>query len=238
MRLVDHSMTTPEHNLALDEALFELCQEQGISCLRFWEPAGVFVVLGYTNRAGREVRLEKCRARSIPVLRRMTGGGTVLQAPGVLNYTLVLPLPGAGPLSTITGTNRYVLERHSRALAMLLPRPPLRQGDTDLAIDGRKVSGNAQKRGRGALLFHGTFLLTVDLTLVEELLPMPSHEPAYRSGRPHGDFLQNLSLEPARVKEALRTEWQADTAGQPIPAERLERLIRLHYGNPTWNFRR
>jgi len=238
MRLVDHSMTTPEHNLALDEALFELCEEQGVPFLRFWEPACVFVVLGYTNRAGREVRLEKCHERSIPVLRRMTGGGTVLQAPGVLNYTLALPLPGSGPLATISGTNRHVLERNSRALATLLPGRPLLEGETDLAIDGRKVSGNAQRRGQRALLFHGTFLLAVDLTLVEELLPMPSRQPAYRAGRPHGGFLQNLSLEAAHLKEALRTEWQAEESDQAIPAERLERLIRLHYGNPAWNLRR
>jgi lipoate-protein ligase A len=238
MRLLDHSMTTPEQNLALDEALFELCEDGGPPCLRFWEPDRAFVVLGYTNRAAAEVNLQECRARSIPVLRRMTGGGTVLQAPGVLNYNLVLPLPPSGPLSTISGTNRYVLERMARALAPLLPTPLTVRGDTDLALEGRKVSGNAQRRGRRAIVFHGTFLLGLDLTLLEQLLPMPSREPDYRTGRSHEDFLQNLTLDAAAVKRALQTEWQAVEREHTIPQEHVKRLLTLRYANPQWNHRR
>ena len=108
----------------------------GPPCLRFWEPDRAFVVLGYTNRAAAEVNLQECRARSIPVLRRMTGGGTVLQAPGVLNYNLVLPLPPSGPLSTIGGTNRYVLSEWPGHSLRCFPTPPTVRGDTDLALEG------------------------------------------------------------------------------------------------------
>jgi lipoate-protein ligase A len=236
MRLVDLSLTTPEENLALDEALFELCEDSGAPSLRFWEPPRVFVVLGYTNHAAAEVHLQECRARKIPVLRRLSGGGTVVQAPGVLNYTIALPL--SGPLSTITGTNRFILERQQRALAPLVEGELAIRGQTDLALDGRKVSGNAQKRGRRAILFHGTFLLGLDLTLLEALLPMPSRQPDYRGGRAHGEFLQNLGLDAARVKEALRSAWQATPERHSIEPGQLERLINRHYGNPEWNSRR
>lgn len=236
MRLVDLSLISPEENLALDEALFELCEESAIPSLRFWEPSRVFVVLGYTNHAAAEVHLQECRTRHIPVLRRLSGGGTVVQAPGVLNYTLTLPL--SGPLSTITGTNRYILERQQRALAPLVEGQLAIRGQTDLALEGRKISGNAQKRGRRAILFHGTFLLALDLTLVEALLPMPSRQPDYRGGRAHGEFLQNLGLDAARLKEALRANWQATPETHSIEPGQIEKLIRRHYGNPEWNSRR
>ena len=58
--------------------------------LRFWEPNKPFVVVGYANQAAREVDLEACRKLGIPVFRRCTGGGTVLQGPGCLNYSLDL----------------------------------------------------------------------------------------------------------------------------------------------------
>jgi lipoate-protein ligase A len=237
MRLLYHSMPTPEENLALDEALFQLGEEEGVPSLRFWEPSCVFVVLGYTNRAAEEVRLAECRRRSIPVLRRPSGGGTVVQAPGILNYNLVLPIPPSGPLSTITGTNRAVLERNARALARLLDHPVHPEGQTDLAIEGRKISGNAQKRGRHALVFHGTFLLGLDFGLLEDLLPMPSREPEYRRNRPHSLFCRNLHLEASRLAHALQEEWQA-VEGLPVPAGRVVKLVAERYVTPGWNFRR
>lgn len=237
MRLLNHSMPTPEENLALDEALFQLGEEEGVASLRFWEPAAAFVVLGYTNRAASEVDLQECRRRQIPVLRRPSGGGTVVQAPGILNYNLVLPIPPSGPLSTITGTNRAVLERNARALAPLLDRPARPAGQTDLAIEGRKISGNAQRRGRRALAFHGTFLLELDFTLMEDLLPMPSHQPTYRAGRRHSEFCQNLHLAPSRLARALQEEWEA-VEGLPVPAERVRSLVAERYARAAWNFRR
>src|SRR3954454_25007928 len=91
MKLFDLTLATPGENLACDEALLDACEEEGAGeVLRFWEPREYFVVLGYANEARREVDLEFCATRSIRVLRRCTGGGTVLQGPGSLNYTLVL----------------------------------------------------------------------------------------------------------------------------------------------------
>src|ERR1051326_6471879 len=86
--------------------------------LRFWEPTRYFVVLGYGNRTATEVNTAFCRQNTIPILRRRTGGGTVLQGPGILNYTLVLPAE-APPLHNVTAANRFIMGEHRRALASL-----------------------------------------------------------------------------------------------------------------------
>src|SRR5271165_3203750 len=104
MKYIDLTLSTPEENLACDEALLDFCDAGGGELLRFWEPIEPFVVLGYANEAAAEANLDACRARGIGVSRRCTGGGTVLQAAGCLNYSLILQIPQSGPLRPVTGT--------------------------------------------------------------------------------------------------------------------------------------
>jgi lipoate-protein ligase A len=124
MRYLDLTWPTPAENLACDEALLEVAEAgDGGETLRFWEPRDYFVVLGYANRAAQEVDLEACRAHGVPVFRRCSGGGAVLQGPGCLNYNLVLKIADAAPLANVTSTNRFIMQRHAEALAKLLPPP-------------------------------------------------------------------------------------------------------------------
>jgi len=107
MRYVDLTLPTPQGNLACDEALLDLCESgEEREILRFWQPTEHFVVLGYSSRISDEVNLASCDAYGIPVLRRPSGGGAVLQGPGCLSYALVLSIQEAGPLRNISGTNR------------------------------------------------------------------------------------------------------------------------------------
>lgn len=237
MHYLDLTLPTPAENLALDEALWEAGEQDGFERLRFWESPVHFVVLGYANRAASEVDLAACRVRAIPLLRRITGGGTVLQGPGCLNYTLILRVTPDGPTSGIPSTNRYIMQRHAAALTTALGKPVRCCGDTDLALAGRKFSGNAQRRGRRALLFHGTFLLGLDANLVRAVLPMPTRQPPYRSGRSHDDFLTNLGVETAAIKQALRQAWAAQDLSPLPPLDRVPALVATKYDRPEWVFR-
>ena len=89
VNLLDLTLSTPAENLAADEALLDEREATaGEPVLRLWESPEHFVVVGYSNRVGTEVNEPACRARGIPILRRCSGGGTVLQGPGCLNYAL------------------------------------------------------------------------------------------------------------------------------------------------------
>ncbi len=171
MKYLDQTLQTPHENLACDEALLDCCEE-GFpdEILRFWEPRQHFVVLGYSNKARSEVNLDSCQRLGIPVLRRCTGGGTVLQGPGCLNYALLLKIQSDSPLANITKANAFIMNRNRNALNPLLGGKVLIQGHTDLTLQGTKFSGNSQRRRRLFLLFHGSFLLDLDLALVEQTL--------------------------------------------------------------------
>lgn len=236
MKYLDLTLPAPAENLACDEALLDQC-DAGASdeVLRFWEPAEYFVVVGYANRVATEVNPLFCRSRGIPVLRRCTGGGTVLQGPGVLNYSLILRIDPAGPVRSIGSTNDYVLEKLQAALAPALGAAVRARGQTDLAIEGLKICGNAQRRKKDALLFHGSFLLNLDFALLEQTLPLPSKQPDYRANRSHTDFLQNLRISPALIKSTLRQAWDARQPLAEIPIRPIQDLVREKYALAEWN---
>jgi lipoate-protein ligase A len=240
MLLLDLTLPTPAENLACDEALLEwreASSARGPALLRFWEPFEPFVVLGYANHAAHEVNLDACRALGIPIYRRCSGGGAVLQMPGCLNYALVLPAETDGPLASIPGANQLIMQRQAAALTRWLAEPVTVAGHTDLVWRDRKFSGNAQRRKRHWLLFHGTFLLNAPLDLIEQCLSMPSRQPAYRRGRGHADFLTSLPLSAEAVKAALRAEWQAEGMSEPPSPASIETLVAQKYGRAEWNLK-
>lgn len=235
MKHLDLTLPTPAENLACDEALLDWGDAHGGAVLRCWEPAREFVVVGFANKVAVEVNQPACAAAGVAIYRRCSGGGTVLQGPGCLNYSLVLPIPEHGWLAGISGTNQFVMHRQREAIEGLLGQPVTVRGHTDLALDGRKFSGNAQRRKRRALLFHGTFLCSFELPLIGRLLQAPSKEPDYRQGRSHADFLINLGLPPARIKARLREIWQADEDMGDVPLAAMQKLVEEKYSTAAWN---
>jgi lipoate-protein ligase A len=240
MKLLDLSLPTPAENLACDEALLDSCEEEnGGEILRFWEPREYFVVVGYANKVASEANVPACATDAIPILRRCSGGGTVLQGPGCLDYSLILKITEAGPLTGINSANRFIMERNRAALETLLTLNSQLciQGHTDLTLDGLKFSGNAQRRKKRCLLFHGTFLLRFNISLVEKFLQLPAKQPDYRQNRAHSDFLTNLDLPGESVKRALRKVWQADEPLKNLPRERIRLLSCDKYVTKAWNFK-
>ncbi len=240
MHSLDLTFDHAGHNLACDEALLDRCEDHSDGeILRFWEPQQHFVVLGYSNKTGVEVAITSCRAEGIPILRRPSGGGAVLQGPGCMNYSLILDTHARPELKNLTQTNTYVLQRHRDALTPLLSGNHLEVlGISDLALGGLKVSGNAQRRRRRYILFHGTFLLSdFNLALIPRYLAMPSRQPDYRKNRAHQEFVTCLPLSSAQIKQALCRVWNAHTplAESSIPHAAIDALVESRYSRDSWN---
>jgi lipoate-protein ligase A len=142
------------------------------------------VVIGSSERPEEVVDAEACARLGVDVLKRSTGGGSVLQT-GVLNYSLITPAPAN--LDPKAGF-RPGIDLICAILAAfgVVGRP---EGTSDVAVGDRKISGSAQARRWKALLVHGTLLADFDHELAEAVLKHPPREPAYRRGRTHRDFL-------------------------------------------------
>jgi len=235
MLYLDRTLPSAAENLALDEALLlEAEAGRGGEVLRVWEWPGPAVVLGAGCRLAEDVDEAACAADGVPVLRRSSGGGTVLLGPGCLLYTLVLDQERDPALAEIRPSYRFILGRVAAALGADVAQ----EGISDLALAGRKFSGNAQQRKRRYLLHHGTLLHAFDLGRVGRYLRPPPRQPEYRSGRPHADFLLNLPLPATELKRRLRTVWGADTGTDTWPADEVWRLVVEKYDSDAWARRR
>ena len=235
--LLDLTLPTPEENLALDEALLNEAEEGDRAgeatreLLRLWESPVPFVVAGSTGRLADEVHREACRRGGIAVLRRSSGGGTVLAGPGCLCFSLILDLEKRPELRDIHASYRAILSGLAACLAV---EGLAHRGISDLALGARKVSGNAQRRKRNILLHHGALLYNFDLPRIGALLKDPVRQPEYRAGRTHADFLTNLGLPSEEIKLRLARCWNATKPGSRRRLPDLTRLLREKYANPRW----
>ena len=237
MKYLDLKFADGATNLACDEALLDHCESLDAGeVLRVWEPAEYFVVLGYSNKVAAEVNVESCESRKIPILRRFSGGGAVLQGPGCLNYSLVVKNQHIRSFHSIAESFHTVLKPHRNLFGRLMTEAVQIEGVSDLAIGGKKFSGNSQHRKLRYTLFHGTVLLNLDLSLIEATLRMPSKQPGYRQERSHTQFLRNLFIDAERAGRGLKEEWGAVEKFH-LPASRIEQAVQDRYSQHQWNFR-
>ncbi len=243
MRLLELTLDDPAANLALDEALLVNYEQQAevladVGLLRLWEPTQTIVVLGRGSCLEEEVHLEPCRRRAIPILRRCSGGATIVTGPGCLMYSLILHTRGRAMLSAVNEVHALVLGQLAAALSTS-DLNVVRSGTSDLAVAGpdglRKFSGNSLRVRRDLVLYHGTCLYDFPLESIAEVLPMPPRMPGYRQARPHASFLSNLPLRPQDVRQRVMAAFGAEQRTADWPQELTAELVASRYSKASWN---
>ncbi len=205
--------------------------------LRLWEWPRPAVVLGAGGQLAQDVDEAACVRDAVPVLRRSSGGGTVLLGPGCLLFSLVLPYALDPALADVSHSYRFILGRLRAALLDAVPGL-VQAGISDLAIGDRKCSGNAQQRKSAHVLHHGTLLYAFPPGLVARYLRQPARQPEYRQQRDHADFVTNLPLPRLELERRLRLAWAADAERSDWPAERVRALAAEKYRQEEWIRRR
>lgn len=225
--------------LAIDEALLDAANAGGLTVpvVRTWQAEQPAVVVGSSSRLADEVDLPTCQRLGVPVLRRTSGGATVVLGPGCVMWTVVTPHAEPPPIDAI---HAAMLDPLAAALA-LAGRPVSRQGTSDLTVslpEGiRKVSGNALRVRRRGVLYHGTLLDDFPLALIGQLLRHPPREPAYRQQRSHDAFLANLSLGRRQIDAAVRAAFGAWRDESDWPQQQAADLVASRYGLASWTER-
>ena len=225
MQFRDISFPSPQENIAFDEALWRLAEKHDAGeYLRFWESAEIFVVMGRIGRAEADVNTANSQKDNIALLRRSSGGGTVLQGPGCLNYTLILSKEKHPEINDLRRSYEWISAKIIEALRLQGMEAFFRP-TSDMAIgpQEKKFSGNAQRRGKHYILHHGTILYNFDLSLISRYLNMPIDIPEYRKHRPHTDFVTNIPIDPRLFKDHLARIFHA-SALHPPSAEELSML--------------
>jgi len=238
VKLVEFSPKTAEENIALDELLLSGAEKGVIGeTLRFWEVPETAVILGRAGKTDEDCITSRCASEGVKIIRRTSGGGTVLQGEGCLNYSLVLAYKGDSSYRDVIASYRVILGKIAGKLkeaGIDLTVEPV----SDLALGGRKVSGNAQARKKKFFLHHGTFLYNFDLENIGRYLKHPAREPGYRKGRGHADFLTNIPASRSVLEKAVKDVFGLSGAKRQPSAEdlgELGRLVREKYSRDSWN---
>ncbi len=212
MVCLDISFPTPQENILFDEALLALAEKgKQPETLRFWESENFFVVLGRICKYDEDIKDENVRKDNILVVRRSSGGGTVVQGKGCLNYSLILSKEQNPQIFDLKKSYQFILGKIISALEILGVQATFEPiSDLAFTVSRKKFSGNAQKRGKKFILHHGTLLYDFDTQKIERYLNIPPAVPEYRQGRSHLEFVDNLPLAREPLKKALKKIFNVD----------------------------
>ena len=234
MRFLDLTLSTACENLALDEALLLRAEAGDGGEVLVWEQQRPAVVLGAGCRLTDDVDEAACRADGVPILRRSSGGGTVLLGPGCLLYTLVLDSERTPELAGIRSSYAFILSRVTQAAVSPSPLPLSRRGRGAGVRAASKRPGSATSP-RPAARSPATPSSASDATCcITARCSTPSTWRAWaatcrrrrdsrniRAGRDHAAFLSNVDLPGEEIKRRLHIIWGAETAEREWPQERV-----------------
>jgi lipoate-protein ligase A len=231
MYLIVDTTTDPAWNLAAEEYLLTQRSEP---FFRLWRNADS-VIIGRHQNAYAEIDMDFVSRESIPVVRRMTGGGAVFHDLGNVNYSF-FDLKGR--------RFTYVILEALSALGV----SGVCSGRNDLVLpDGRKFSGTAVCKHGGRVLEHGTLLFDASFDrLAAALRPRPEKftGKAVRSVRSRVANLSSELAQPLSVEAFM--DFLAQHIGDVLDAEpyeyteedraAIERLRTERFGAVAWNF--
>jgi len=151
MLIVQSQSTDVYRNLALEESLLDHAPKLPVLLLYVNDPC---VVIGKNQNPWRECRLSMMEEESVPLARRISGGGAVYHDAGNLNVSVMVP------------RTEYCEEKQYELIFQTLEKFGIQSsklGENTLAVNGRKFSGQAFCHRRECTLHHGTLLVSADL---------------------------------------------------------------------------
>lgn len=181
----------------------EILQKESGFYFNIYEPQDYNIILGRSRTLSEDVFEEKCMEDNVKVWKRISGGGTVLLAPGMFVWDMIIPTK-----SQILNQNKW-FKLFSQWVISILDLYGIKKievkGVSDLTIDNRKISGTSLFIGKNKVLYHGTLLLDIDTKLFDKYLKYPDVTPEYRKGRAHSEFVttlseQNIAIDREKIK--------------------------------------
>lgn len=161
VRYLETDNTDPYYNLAFEEYVL-LNRTEG-DYLLLWQNENT-IVIGRHQNAEEEINRAFVEERRINVVRRTTGGGAVYHDMGNLNYSFITDLADSERLTMAAFTLPII-----QALAEMGVTAEC-TGRNDITVDGRKISGNAQRIHKNRILHHGTLLFDSNPGMVADAL--------------------------------------------------------------------
>ncbi|MPM07007.1 hypothetical protein SDC9_53311 [bioreactor metagenome] len=154
-----------------------------------WIPDKKYIVLGASNTVEDSLVTENVIQDNVTVMKRISGGQTVLLTPECLVVSCVFDNSNhLQPKDIFYSINLLI----KNALEKTGVRSLSLTGISDIAISGKKISGSAIYKNRDKLLYHAVLNIGEPAASIEKYLKQPAKQPDYRNGRKHTDFVTSL----------------------------------------------
>jgi lipoate-protein ligase A len=162
MKTIDVPSHDPYFNLALEEYLLK--EYPGSEDLLFFWRSSPSLVIGRNQNPYNEIQLATAFEKVVPVLRRISGGGTVYHDLGNLNFTFIVSKPKERIRNYRFFLDPLVEVLRNTGLDVRFVSP------SHLYLKDQKISGNAQSFHKQRMIHHGTLLFDTDLNAMDALL--------------------------------------------------------------------
>lgn len=246
--LLSEPMGGPE-NMACDLALMDRARATGEAVLRVYSWMEPTISFGRNQKTAGYDRDELARA-GLAVVRRPTGGRAILHHREI-TYSVTAPAPSGESIAAAYAWINELLLRALRSLgadaAVATPTSRAPAPDTnpcfaeptagEITLGGRKLVGSAQYREAGAMLQHGSILVSDDQSPLGALA-------GGSTARPPATLEQALGRapDPAEMHDALLAALrEAGIEPRPLPSEELTDALARHvpaFADPQWTWRR
>jgi len=147
-----------------------------------------------------EVDLEYCADHGIEVGRRPTGGGAIIMGPGQLGVAIASRAP-------TEESPRAALRRYSLGVVAGLAALGIEahfRSKNDLEVAGRKIAGlGLYLDPRGAILFHASVLVSLDVELMLKVLKIPGAKVSDKAVARVEERVTTVSGELGRTADAV-----------------------------------
>lgn len=157
---------------------------------RLWIPDQTYIVLGRSNNETNALFLEQVKQDKVPVLKRPSGGETVIISPRTIIISVKLPKTGElkahDYFHLINGIIMNTLK--NAGIEDIQPK-----GISDIAIGMKKILGSAIYKKPDKIFYHAVLNYHEDVNIFDRFLKHPAREPAYRKGRKHSDFVTSIA---------------------------------------------
>lgn len=153
MIFILNNQTNPSFNIALEEYLLKDSTQEIIMLYRN-EPS---IIIGKNQNALAEINFPWANKNRIPIIRRISGGGTVYHDLGNINFAFICN----GQKNKLIDFERFTSPIISILQGMGLDAKF--EGHNDIRLKGKKISGNAEHGYRSRIMHHGTLLFSSKL---------------------------------------------------------------------------
>jgi lipoate---protein ligase len=145
------------------------------------------IVMGISGKSEESIHQEELLKNTLPVIRRFSGGGTVVVDRDTLFVTFIFQKN----VHTFPAFPESIMRWSGELYQNILPIPEFGLYENDYVIGEKKCGGNAQYITKERWLHHTSFLWDFKRERMNTLRH-PKKAPKYRENREHSDFLCRL----------------------------------------------